>query len=197
MSMNPATEFSKTNAKYDGDISHIEEAQLSGLDADGEKDQWSRIKASADEGEAHEHSLSIWQSVKIYKSVRRLPLAFDACPGLLLTDRDRPSFGRVLPRSQSFPKAVTRPSVSRTLERVRDCEAKLTSKHQTGRSTRSSNTGAGSGYITPPSTITRCQRHGNLRSVSVERLGTSSEFRLARFSSTAWATAKRYSSITF
>jgi len=60
----PPLRDEKLDGKYGADISHVEET-VSG----GEKDQWSRIKANADEGEAYEHSLTVWQSVKTYRSV--------------------------------------------------------------------------------------------------------------------------------
>ncbi len=55
---------------YGVDIAHVEDATRDFDPGVGGKDQWSRIKADADQGEAFEHSLSVWQSVKTYRSVR-------------------------------------------------------------------------------------------------------------------------------
>lgn len=67
MSVSPTLDV-KDNEKFGIDVAHIEEA-VPGSEVIGGKDQWSRIKANADQGAAHEHSLTVWQSVKIYRSV--------------------------------------------------------------------------------------------------------------------------------
>ena len=62
----PRLRDEKAEEKLGGDISYVEKT---GSVVPGGDDQWARIKAEADEGEAYEHSLTVWQSVKTYRSV--------------------------------------------------------------------------------------------------------------------------------